>query len=127
MGTSGNTELGSSWQNSASQDPVPEWRLPIQEDEPPDSDSAIYQKSTKDSYHGNSSSQRTPQKSASNSTTAYSSATEIAGSQHSHVSKVVQPSPHSFQSTHLGHADMEMCSDEDDETIKGSQLDNFAY
>merc|ERR1712223_1558067 len=76
MGTSGNTELGSSWQNSASQDPVPEWRLPIQEDEPPDSDSAIYQKSTTDSYHGNSSSQRTPQKSTSNSTTAYSSATE---------------------------------------------------
>ena len=51
----------------------------------------------------------------------------VAGSQHSHVSKVVQPSPHSFQSTHLGHADMEMCSDEDDETIKESQLDNFAY
>ena len=51
----------------------------------------------------------------------------VTGSHHSNTSKVVQPSPHSFQSAHLGHADMEMCSDEDDDTTKESQLDNFAY
>ena len=141
---------------------VPEWQLPIQEDEPPDSDPAIYERSTSESYHGNTNITRTPQKSTFDSTTAFSSGTKsrdrknssslaannlisltkgsssidhisksqpfsVTGSQHSNISKVVQPPPHSFQSAHLGHADMEMCSDEDDDTTKESQLDNFAY
>ena len=141
---------------------VPEWQLPIPEDEPPDSDPALYNKNTSESYHGNSN-LRAPQKSTFDSTTAFTSGTQsreqnnyssflennivsltkslesierlkgngqtfsVTGSQHSNTSKVVQPSPHSFQSAHLGHADMEMCSDEDDDTTKESQLDNFAY
>ena len=58
---------------------------------------------------------------------SYKNPLSIIGSHSQTSSKVVQPSQHSFQSAHLGHADMEMCSDEEDETTKESQLDSFAY
>ena len=50
------------------------------------------------------------------------------GSHNSSLNKIVQPPPHSsHQSTHLVHDDMEMCSDEEDESEKISQFDNFGY
>ena len=144
---------------------VPEWQLPLEEDEPPDNESALYNKGTGDVYTENLALARLQQKQGAGAFDADSKNRErknsassaanlisltqgslssndvdgntgqlssLSGSHNSAsnaINQIAQPPPltTSHPPSHLIHDDMEMCSDEDDETTKDPQFDNFAY
>ena len=143
---------------------VPEWQLPIQEEEPPDNEPILYGKTSSDLYNENISLSRLQHNSDNGITNTFGAAPpnreqnnassstannlisltrdtsmdvhknnnqafSVSGSQSSLMNKVVQPPTHSasHQHAHLGHDDMEMCSDEEDETTKESQFSSFGH